>query len=117
MSSELDIGDVEKESFNSEITSKSKSNKKSSSSSSDDSEGNSKEIEDAISANFKLSDNDKKLILSSNGKIIDEVDVVKLEKNMSYGRKDDKWLYFYSPTPGKENITHGREKLEKDGDT
>ena len=45
MSSELDIGDVEKESFNSEITSKSKSNKKSSSSSSDDSEGNSNEKE------------------------------------------------------------------------
>ena len=76
-----------------------------------------KEIPDEISANFKLSDNDKKLIISASGKIIDEVEIVKLEKNMSYGKKDDKWLYFYTPTPGKANNTNGREKLDKDGDT
>ena len=73
-----------------------------------------KEILNEISANFKLSDNDKKLILSANGKIIDEVEVVKLEKNMSYGRSGDKWLYFYTPTPGKINNTNGREKLENE---
>ena len=38
-------------------------------------------IPNAISANFKLSDHDKKLIISTNGKVIDEVEVVKLEKN------------------------------------
>ncbi len=75
-----------------------------------------KEI-DGIAANFKLSDNDKKIILSANGKIIDSVDIVKLEKNMSYGLKNDKWLYFYTPTPGKENNTNGIERVDKNGDT
>ena len=50
-------------------------------------------------------------------KIIDEVEIVKLEKNMSYGLKDNKWLYFYTPTPGKENSTHGVEKGDIDGNT
>ena len=69
----------------------------------------------SISANFKLSDNDKKIIISGNGKIIDEVEIVKLEKNMSYGLNNGKWLYFYTPTPGKENNTHGYELGGKNG--
>ena len=76
-----------------------------------------KKIEDKITANFKLSDNDSKIILSASGKIVDEASVVKLEKNMSYGLKDDKWLYFYSPTPGKENNTKGVERIDMNGDT
>ena len=76
-----------------------------------------KEIEGSISANFKLSDNDKKIILSGNSKIIDKVDVVVLEKNMSYGLQNDKWLYFYAPTPGKENNTHGVERVDVNGNT
>lgn len=76
-----------------------------------------KEIEGEISANFKLSDSDKKIILSGNGKVIDSVNIVKLEKNMSYGLKNDKWLYFYTPTPGKENNTKGVERIDMDGDT
>ena len=36
---------------------------------------------------------------------------------MSYGLKDDKWLYFYTPTPGKENNTHGVERNDTLGDT
>ncbi len=75
-----------------------------------------KEI-DGISANFKLSDNDKKIILSADGKIISEADIVKLDKNISYGLKDGKWLYFYTPTPGKENNTHGVERMNTNGDT
>ena len=70
-----------------------------------------KEI-DGIAANFKLSDNDKKIILSANGKIISEANIVKLDKNMSYGLKDDKWLYFYTSTPGKENNTKGVERID-----
>lgn len=76
-----------------------------------------KEIEGEIFANFKLSDNDKKIILSGNGKIIDSVNIVKLEKNMSYGLKNDKWLYFYTPTPGKENNTRGVERVDNNGNT
>lgn len=66
---------------------------------------------EGVYTNFRLSDNDEKIILSSNGKIIDEVDVVKLDKNVSYGRSKDKWLYFLTPTPGKENVTFGVERL------
>lgn len=75
-----------------------------------------KEI-NGISANFKLSDNDKKIILSADGKIISEADIVKLDKNISYGLKDGKWLYFYTPTPGKENNTHGVERMNTNEDT
>ena len=69
-------------------------------------------VDGSISASFKLSDNDDKLIISANGKIIDEVKVIKLEKNMSYGLKDDKWLCFYTSTPGRENNTEGRECVD-----
>ena len=75
------------------------------------------EIENYLYANFKLSDNDIKLILSSNGKIVDEVDVVKLKDNMSYGKASDKWYYFYIPTPGRENNTEKVEAIMKDGNT
>ena len=73
------------------------------------------EIENNLYASFKLSDNDSKLLLSSNGKIIDEIDVVKLKDNMSYGRYDDKWYYFYIPTPNMENNTKREEAIRQDG--
>lgn len=69
------------------------------------------QVEDKICANFKLSDNDKKIVLSGNNKIIDMVDVIKLDQNISYGRSGDKWLYYLSPTPGKANTTHGVERI------
>lgn len=75
-----------------------------------------KDVPGEISANFKLSEKDEKIILSVNGKIIDEVEIVKLEKNMSYGRSGDKWLYFYTPTRGAENNTYGQE-VKKNGNS
>ena len=36
---------------------------------------------------------------------------------MSYGLQNDKWLYFYTPTPGKENNTHGVERVDVNGNT
>ena len=74
-------------------------------------------VDNEICANFRLSDNDEKIVLSGNGTIIDEVDVVKLDKNVSFGRSKDKWLYYPSPTPGKENITHGVERIGQNGST
>lgn len=68
------------------------------------------EVEDSVYANFKLSDTDKKITLSMDGKVIDEVEVYQLPTNVSYGRKDDKWLYFMTPTPGRINDTYGIEK-------
>lgn len=69
-----------------------------------------KEI-DGVYANFRLSDNDKKIILSLDKEIIDEVDIVKLESNISYGKKNGQWLYFMTPTPGIENNTYGVESF------
>ncbi len=67
-----------------------------------------KQVDGSISANFKLSDKDEKIILSVNGKVIDEVEIVKLDKNESLGKVDDEWLVFNTPTPGKANTTNGR---------
>ncbi len=75
------------------------------------------EIENSLYASFKLSDNDSKLVLSSNGKIVDEIEVVKLKNNMSYGRVDDKWYYFSIPTPGMENNTKKEEAIKQDGNS
>lgn len=76
-----------------------------------------KDVPGEISANFKLSEKDEKIILSTNGKVIDEVKIVLLGKNMSYGKSGDKWLYFYTPTKGMENNTHGVERVDNNGNS
>ncbi len=66
--------------------------------------------------NFNLSDDDKKLILSTKDKIIDEVILTKLPDDVSRGLFDDKWYYFPKPTPGfinntshfEEGVFHGK---------
>lgn len=70
---------------------------------------------DMLCANFKLSDNDSKIVLSVNENILDSVEVVKLDKNMSYGRGEDKWLYYFLPTPGRANQTNGVERWDNNG--
>ena len=62
-------------------------------------------INNQITANFKLSDKDKFIIISNGKKIIDEVKIVSLNDNISYGKKKDTWYYFTKPTPGTENNT------------
>jgi len=64
-----------------------------------------------IYANFKLSDNDKYLIISNGKDIIDKVEIVELIDNVSYGRIDDKWFYFTKPTPGSVNNTLSFDKI------
>lgn len=66
--------------------------------------GTSKTIEDSIYANFKLSTNEE-LILSDGKNIIDKIKVIELKENISYGKIEDSWYYFTSPTPGKINNT------------
>lgn len=66
--------------------------------------GNEK-IEGLVYVNFKLSDNDDKIVLSYQGKVIDSVEIVKLEDNVSYGKVDNKWYYFPMGTPGRDNNT------------
>jgi len=66
--------------------------------------GESKTIDDTIYANFKLS-KDEELIISDGKKIIDKVKIIDLPDDISYGKKQDTWYYFTSPTPGKVNNT------------
>lgn len=72
----------------------------------------SKLIDNQIYANFKLSENDKKLLLTNGQKIIDEVELVNLIDNVSYGRIEDKWYYFTKPTPGSKNDTVPLESVK-----
>lgn len=63
----------------------------------------SKVIDNNIIADFRLSDDDKYIILSNGKKVIDKVEIVFLDDNISYGKKEDKWYYFTNPTPGTSN--------------
>ena len=73
--------------------------------------GTSSKIEDNVyTANFKLSVDDE-LILSNGRDIIDKIKIIKLPENVSYGRKDNDWYYFMSPTPGYINETAAHKNL------
>ena len=69
-------------------------------------------VDDYLCANFKLSDNDKEIILSFNNKVLDKTKIVLLNDNMSYGKYEDKWYYYYLPTPGSINNTSKVEVIE-----
>ena len=71
----------------------------------------SKVVDNQITANFKLSKEDKSIIISNGKKIIDKVDIINLSDNISYGKKEDKWYYFTKPTPGTENNTVSHTSL------
>lgn len=67
--------------------------------------------DDEIHANFRLSSDDEKIIISNGKKIIDSVDVVELKDSVSYGYKDKKWYYFTTPTKGYSNNTAAFESI------
>ena len=67
-------------------------------------------VDGYICANFKIGDNDN-VILSNNDKIVDEIKLVTLPNNVSYGKKDNKWQYFTTGTPGKDNTTKGFDEI------
>ena len=48
---------------------------------------------------------DEYIIISDGKKIIDEVKVIELPTDISYGLVDEEFKYFTKPTPGKENDT------------
>ena len=70
-----------------------------------------KVVDGYICANFKLSDTDKELIISNGSEIYERLELKLLGDNISLGYKDEKWYYFVSPTPGKENTTKAFEKM------
>lgn len=54
---------------------------------------------------FSLSDDDEEIIISNGETIIDRVGIVILDDNVSYGKTEEGWKYFTSPTPGTKNDT------------
>jgi len=73
--------------------------------------GESKVIDNYIYANFKLGIEDQKIFISNGKKIIDEIDIVSLDDNISCGKYKNEWKYFTSPTPGYENNTLAFDSL------
>ena len=68
-------------------------------------------IDKQVYVNFKLSKEDKYIIVSNGKDIIDLVETVSLTSNVSYGKYEDKWYYFTKPTPGFKNDTVPLEKI------
>ena len=66
--------------------------------------------DNVLHATFGLKEGET-IILSVNNKVIDKIDVVKLDNNVSYGIYNTSWYYFYTPTPGKANNTAHFTKL------
>jgi len=67
-------------------------------------------VDGYICANFKIGDGDN-VILSNNDKVIDEIKLVTLPDNVSYGKKDNTWQYFTTGTPGYANTTKGFDEI------
>ena len=72
----------------------------------------SKVIDNEIYANFKLSKEDKYLVMTNGKNIIDKVELVELLDNVSYGKLDGKWYYFTKSTPGYENSTIPLDRID-----
>ena len=66
---------------------------------------------DGAYAEFALSDDDLEIIISDGETIIDEVQIVKLKDNISYGKTDNGWKYFVTATPGAKNDTASFDNL------
>ena len=68
--------------------------------------------------NFKLNDNGEVLTLSDdNGLVISKIRYGEMINDVSYGIKDNKYVYFYKGTPGMENIYEGIDKVIDRGET
>jgi len=66
--------------------------------------------DDNIYANFKIT-KDEELIISDGKNVIDKVKIIELPDNISYGKKDNEWYYFTTPTPKSINNTAFFSKL------
>lgn len=68
----------------------------------DDSEDN------ELHTNFKIADGETISLYNKDGELVDQIEVPKLKKDISYGRLnmlDNTLGYFEEPTPGKKNTT------------
>ena len=65
-----------------------------------------------IQTNFQLADYETLVISTQYSEVLLELTLDPLIEDISSGLKNDEWLFFSEPTPGKENSTHGfREAL------
>ena len=72
-------------------------------------------IDKEIHTNFKLNNNDGVLLLSSpNKSIIDRVNIMELDGNLSYGLYQDKWYKYSNPSFGKENTNNYLKEDKKE---
>ncbi len=70
-------------------------------------------IDNQITGSFKLSKDDKYIILSNGVEIIDSIKLSKLIDNVSYGKVNNEWYYFTKPTPGYMNNTKTFNTLDE----
>lgn len=76
-----------------------------------------KMIDGECHTNFKLLPDDKVLILSDDKKnTLDEVRIVPLGTDMSYGLYDGKWYYYDKPSIGRANDAGYKIELDKNKD-
>jgi hypothetical protein len=68
-------------------------------------------VDGYICANFGLSDLDTNIYISNGKDIYEELELKVLKDDVSYGLKDDKWYYFLTATPGRENTTKAYEEM------
>ena len=70
-------------------------------------------ITENVHTNFRLADHETLVISNQYKEILIELTIDPLLEDISRGIKDEEWVYFSEPTPGKENSTHGfMEELE-----
>jgi len=70
--------------------------------------------ENICHTNFKLSDNGEKITLSNpDGKVLSKIRYEEMVSDVSYGLKDNKYVYFYKSTPNSENIYEGSNEVIK----
>jgi hypothetical protein len=70
-------------------------------------------VTENVHTNFRLSEYEMLAVSTQYSEVLVELTIDPLLEDISRGIKDDEWLYFSEPTPGKENSTHSfREELK-----
>ena len=71
-----------------------------------------------LHVNFKLSSKGEAVMLfDNNNNILSKISVNSMPSDISYGYNGEEYVYYYNPTPGKENNTQGVEKGDNNGNT
>jgi len=74
-------------------------------------------VTENVHTNFRLSGHETLVISTQYSEILVELTIDPLLEDISRGVKDNEWVYFSEPTPGKENSTHGFKEVLKPSGT